>query len=245
MMDSIKIATRLIRNGSVEILKIKRDTNDNWINGEGFAIKYNHSKAIQGITYDVNQVKFAYGNDYESIVSMTLENTYVVSLYDFIRKCNFSFCNIENNLRYETKYTDSENIDRILPLEKTNGFYFGIDIGKFTEKESGVCSIETVRDGDYLVIMDNHRPFSKSPEEFFNSNFEIIDDDKLYIPRLDFSLYNCSYEQYRTIVDTLFSTIRTFDFHAPNQSKDTFYKARARYIRERETNGKTLGGFDK
>lgn len=236
-MNDMIICENLIDNGKAEILKVHRD-DDGWVySGNGYAIKYDHQKAIEGVKYDLHEVYYSYGNDYEMRDATYIANTYLLSVYEFIRNCNIDFK--KNNGTWFGVYTyvdesdPHRKVDRILPPKETNGFTFGVELEKFIKDKSGVCSIEHVNDGDYLIIMDNQRPISKDPESFFKSGFEIVDKE-IIIPTIDFKINNCTYDQFKMINNLLNSFNNFFTYETPDSYKDEFFAAKSKYEREKE-----------
>jgi len=238
LVQGIIINEKLIDNGKAEIFKVHRD-DDGWCySGDGYAIKYDHKKAIEGVTYKLREFEYQYGNDYEVIEKMHIANTYLLSVYQFIRGCEPSFMKRDlGKLHGKTKYEDNldpkRKVDRIYPPEETDGFYFGVDLGKFIKDKFGVCSIEEVYNGDYLIIMNNNRPIAKDPKSFFKDGFEIMEKE-IIIPNINFQISCINYEQFKAIYDVLNSTGEYFSWSIPEYSKDDFYAAKAKYEKEKK-----------
>lgn len=235
-MERMIICDNLIDNGKAEIFKVHR-AGDNYYSGDGYAIKYDHKKAIEGVKYDLSEVCYSYGNDHEEIDNTYITNSYLLSVYEFIRKCDVIFKKNDGSWHGTEKYVDDSDpnrkVDRILPPKETDGFIFSIDFEKFIKEKTGICSFEHVNDGDYLIIMNNRRPISKDPESFFEEGFEIVDKE-IVIPYINFQISCINYEQFKAIHDVLNSTGEYFNWSIPEYSKDDFYAAKAKYEKERE-----------
>lgn len=235
-MERMIICDNLIDNGKAEIFKVHR-AGDNYYSGDGYAIKYDHKKAIEGVKYDLSEVCYSYGNDHEEIDNTYITNSYLLSVYEFIRKCDVIFKKNDGSWYGTEKYVDDSDpnrkVDRILPPKETDGFIFSIDFEKFIKEKTGICSFEHVNDGDYLIIMNNRRPMSKDPESFFEEGFEIVDKE-IVIPTIDFKINNCNYDQFKMINDLLNSLGLFFTCETPASYKDDFYAAKSKYEREKE-----------
>ena len=219
----------MIDNGKVEIGKARRIEHDDSRPDEVFYVKYNHKKAIEGVTYDTRFVKYDYGHDYEDINTMYIANTYLDSLLKYLKSEYIYFGRVYtqglSDIHHLTFKKEVDKIDKVLLPEETNGFTMGVSVEKYINKPSGVMSSIDPKDGDYLIMAPNDRPWDISPETFFK-RFEPLDGVNI-IPSVSLDLDNVEFDKFKKIYNYINSLNIRFTFSTPTDDPDMFCRVRS------------------